>query len=149
MSFLGDILGTAAGKTAQGLLDGIGNFAVKIRGAITGELPPEAQARLAELAVEAERLQLTGQMEINLAEAKSGSRFVAGWRPFIGWVCGLALVWNYLLHPLVVWGFAIWGNLDKAPPSLDMSQLMPVLLGILGLGAYRSYEKMKGVHQEH
>ena len=80
--------------------------------------------------------------EINKVEAQHRSRFVAGWRPFIGWVCGLALSWNYLIHPLFAWAWVAWGDSAiPAPPPLSLGELMPVLLGMLGLGALRTVEK--------
>ncbi len=81
--------------------------------------------------------------EINKVEAQHRSRFVAGWRPFIGWVCGSALAYNYLLHPLIVWAWTAWGDPTvPVPPALSLGELMPVVLGMLGLGGYRMAEKM-------
>jgi hypothetical protein len=81
------------------------------------------------------------QGEINVTEARSLSTFVAGWRPFVGWVCGFALAYNYVLMPLIVWG-ALWYD-ASAPqmPVLDSGELMTLLLGMLGLGAMRSFDK--------
>jgi len=149
MSFLGRILGTAAGETAKGLMEGVGTLATSIRGAITGELPPEARARLEVLALEADTLLTDGQMQINAMEAKHASIFVAGWRPFIGWVCGVALAWNFVLYPMVLWYMSIWKPLLEPPPSLDLNQLYPIIVGILGLGAFRSYEKARGAQKNH
>jgi len=89
-----------------------------------------------------------GQLEINKVEASHGSIFVAGWRPAIGWVCGFALAWNFVIQPLLLWG--AWIFPDIAPdistaPKLDTDELMTVLLGMLGLGGLRTYEKRLGV----
>jgi hypothetical protein len=84
----------------------------------------------------------TGQMEVNKAEAESGSIFVAGWRPAIGWVCALALLYSYILVPLAMWvGFVIGKPIPK-PPTLDehLWELMGVMLGMGGL---RSWERVK------
>ncbi len=79
------------------------------------------------------------QIEVNQQEAAHKSLFVAGWRPFIGWTCGIAMANNFVLMPY----FAAFLGLNV--PVLDMGEMMPVLMGMLGLGAYRSYEKVKGV----
>lgn len=83
---------------------------------------------------------LVGQMEVNKIEAAHKSLFVAGWRPFIGWTCGLGLVYNVILSPFM----DIW--LDV--PKVDTSALYPVLLGMLGIGGMRTVEKIKGVARE-
>ena len=82
-------------------------------------------------------------------EAAHASIFVAGWRPFIGWICGLALGWHFILHPMVVWYMSLFRPTLELPPPLDLSQLYPVVLGMLGLGAFRSYEKARGAQANH
>jgi hypothetical protein len=84
------------------------------------------------------------QMAVNAAEAGHASIFVAGWRPFIGWCCGSALAFQYVISPLVVWVSAIAGHPLPAPPALD-AVLWELMFGMLGMGALRSYEKIKGV----
>lgn len=84
------------------------------------------------------------QLDINKTEAAHRSIFVAGWRPFIGWSCGVALAWNYIAQPILVFTLAQTGNLVELP-ALDMSQMMPVLMGMLGLGGLRTFEKYKSV----
>ena len=89
-----------------------------------------------------------GQLEINKQEAQHGSIFVAGWRPFIGWVCGMALVWNFIIQPLLLWIAWMMPELGidmSTAPKLDSGELMTVLLGMLGLGGLRTYEKRLGV----
>jgi hypothetical protein len=85
------------------------------------------------------------QIEVNKVEAASSSVFVAGWRPFIGWVCGLGFVYQYILRPMLPWALSIAG-VDDVPalPALDGS-LMELTLGMLGLGALRTLEKVKSV----
>ena len=84
------------------------------------------------------------QIEVNKTEAASSSIFVAGWRPFIGWVCGAALVVQYVASPLLPWVGKVVG-FDLPPiPSLDDS-LWQLMAGLLGLGGMRTYEKLKGV----
>jgi len=85
------------------------------------------------------------QVEVNKAEAQHRSIFVAGWRPFIGWVCGTALAYHFVLAPFIVFGVAWYGAEIPALPAFDMDSLMTVLLGMLGLGGMRSFEKAKGL----
>ena len=86
-----------------------------------------------------------GQLEINAAEAKHRSIFVAGWRPFIGWTCGIALAWHFVLAPVVIFGAGYAGVTLPELPTFDMDSLMTVLLGMLGLGGLRTFEKAKGL----
>jgi len=85
------------------------------------------------------------QVEVNKAEAQHRSIFVAGWRPFIGWTCGIALAYHFVANPLIMFAVTVAGVDIPALPSFDMDSLMTVLLGMLGLGGMRSFEKMKGL----
>jgi hypothetical protein len=86
-----------------------------------------------------------GQIEINKTEAAHRSIFVAGWRPFIGWTCGAALAWHFIISPFVVFIAVLVGYDLPELPAFDMGSLMTVLMGMLGLGTMRSFEKHKGV----
>ena len=86
-----------------------------------------------------------GQLEINKAEAASGSVFKGGWRPFIGWVCGIAFAYHFVLQPLIVFVVTAAGVEIPELPSFDMGSLMTVMMGMLGLGGLRSYEKKQGL----
>lgn len=86
-----------------------------------------------------------GQLEINKVEAQHRSIFVAGWRPGIGWVCGAALAWNFIVLPLVQWGAFLASYDLGSAPRLDTDELVTVLMGMLGLGGLRTYEKKLGV----
>jgi len=89
-----------------------------------------------------------GQMEVNKQEAQHSSIFVAGWRTFVGWTCGVALAYSFILLPLMQF-IAVIAEVDiSKAPVLAMGELMTVLLGILGLGGMRSYEKRNGVAQQ-
>lgn len=120
-------------KLLLGLLKGgdgrksvAGNLAWEIREAIKGkELDPNEIIEL--------------QTKINEIEAGHRTVFVAGWRPFIGWVCGIALAYNFVIRDLFIW---VTKTTD-APPALQMEHLMTVLLGMLGLGGLRTFEKIK------
>ena len=123
LKFLMQLLGGNKGESSA-----VGVLAKDIREAIKGkELDPE---KLIEL-----------QTKINEAEAQHRSIFVAGWRPFIGWICGIAMAYNFILRDLII--FAM--GKDFVPPALQMDHLMTVLMGMLGLGAFRTYEKIKNV----
>ena len=88
-----------------------------------------------------------GQLEVNKAEAASNSLFVAGWRPAVGWVCVLGMASNFVLIPMVNFILAL-AESTVTVPLIDTSTMMPVLLGMLGLGAMRSAEKIKKVSRE-
>lgn len=146
MGVVGKLLGEAGAGAARGLMDGIGDLGDHVRSWITGEPNPETKARLEELWLNIQSLLGQGQLKINEAEAKSRSIFVAGWRPSIGWVCSFSIGWNYIAHPMILWALAIWGPEGFVPPpALSLSELWPVVLGMLGLGAFRTYEKQRGV----
>lgn len=84
------------------------------------------------------------QTDVNAVEAASSSLFVAGWRPFIGWCCGAALAYQYVLTPLMMW-LALSAGLKLAtPPKLDET-LWQLVFAMLGIGGLRTYEKIKGV----
>src|SRR5260370_28442250 len=87
--------------------------------------------------------QVTAQIEVNKTEAANVSTFVAGWRPFIGWICGAGLACQFFAGPLVTW----ISNLMHRPtpfPTLDLGTLMTLLLGMLWLGGLRTYVKVAG-----
>ena len=86
-----------------------------------------------------------GQLEINKAEAQHRNIFVAGWRPFIGWTCGVALAWHFVISPFVIFGASMAGVELPELPEFDMGSLMTVLMGMLGLGGLRTFEKVKGL----
>ena len=92
-----------------------------------------------EIATMADR-QMSAQIEVNKVEAAHKSLFVAGWRPAIGWICGLALLYSTIISPIL----GIWFTV----PVVDTSLLTTVLMGMMGLGAMRTFEKTKGVSRE-
>jgi hypothetical protein len=85
------------------------------------------------------------QVEVNKAEAASSSVWKGGWRPFVGWVCGTAFAYHFVIQPLAIFGLAAYGMEVPELPNFDMGQLMTVLMGMLGLGGLRSFEKFKRV----
>jgi hypothetical protein len=92
-----------------------------------------------------------GQMEVNAQEARNPSLFVSGWRPAIGWICVAALALSFLIFPIVRAGALYYSAFtgEHVPiegiPDLDWGTLSPILMGMLGLGALRTFEKTKGV----
>lgn len=84
------------------------------------------------------------QSETNKIEAAHRSLFVAGWRPFVGWCCAIAMLWHFVLCPIVIFVLTMFGHQTTAP-EFDMNTLMTVLMGMLGLGGLRTFEKLKGV----
>jgi hypothetical protein len=101
---------------------------------------------------EAERSKLTAaialaeaQIKVNTAEAGHRSMFVAGWRPFIGWTCGVALAYTFVGYPMALWATTLWAD-GVTPPQLTVDgMLYELLFGMLGIGALRTFEKIKGV----
>jgi hypothetical protein len=87
------------------------------------------------------------QLDVNKTEAAHKSMFVAGWRPAVGWVCCIGLGSNYLFIPMANFVLVVSGS-DITVPTLDLSEMMPVLMGMLGLGVMRSYEKVNNVARD-
>lgn len=130
----------AAGPIASGLF-----------GLIDKLFTSEDERMAAKLKVlELEKSGELAQIAVNAQEAQHDSIFVAGWRPFIGWVCGLAFTWAFLLYPMFSFFVVALGiHVDLTlVPELDLAAMMPVLMGMLGLGAMRSWEKREGVARE-
>lgn len=130
----------AAGPIASGLF-----------GLIDKLFTSEDERMAAKLKVlELEKSGELAQIAVNAQEAKHDSIFVAGWRPFIGWVCGLAFTWAFLLYPVFSFFVVALGlPVDLTlVPDFDLAAMMPVLMGMLGLGAMRSWEKREGVARE-
>jgi hypothetical protein len=112
-------------------------------GSLLDKLIPDADARKeAQEALEASAQSgdldlVLAQLDINKTEAASKSIFVSGWRPFVGWVCGAGLAYNVVIMPLLDTWFEM--------PVVDPSLLYPVLMGMLGMGGLRTFEKTKGI----
>ena len=111
--------------------------------------PDPAQAAQAQLALlkmqqDGELAAISGQMEINKIEAASSSVFVAGWRPFAGWTCGIGLAYVSIIEPIARLIATLCGY-EGAFPAIDTTLTMQVLLGMLGMGGLRTLDKIKGV----
>jgi len=85
------------------------------------------------------------QAKINEVEAAHRSVFVAGWRPFIGWVCGIGILWSFIVQPVVTRAIKIWGNPEMDIPLIPTDGLYQLVLAMLGMGGLRTFEKIKGV----
>jgi len=110
--------------------------------AISRIWPDKSAAEQMQIAAAVQAVQ--AQMDVNKVEAAHPSVFVSGARPFILWVCGGAFAWNWVGLPIARMAFAVAGNPIELA-SADMGEMMPVLLGMLGLGGLRTYEKLSGV----
>lgn len=107
------------------------------------EARAKAQAEATTQMLEFVTSQNNAQLAVDAAEANNKNVFVAGWRPAIGWACGAAFAWDYVLEPMATFVCAAIGH-PVALPSLDTSEMTPVLMGMLGLGGMRTYEKIAG-----
>ena len=126
MSILGSIIGPATALLDKVIED------KDEKNRIAFELSTLAERHAQELA--------KGQLDVNKVEDASKSLFVAGWRPCIGWVCALGLFYNTILSNIL----GIWVEV----PEIDTTLLVPVMMGMLGIGAMRTVEKVKGVSRE-
>lgn len=123
-------------------LTGIGAVADLASNLIGRFFPDKTEQERAQLAATLQIIQ--GQLDANKAEASNPTLFVSGWRPFIGWVCGLGCAWNWIGLPVAVFLSHYLGKPVDLRPA-DLSEMMPLLLGMLGLGGLRTYEKVAGV----
>lgn len=104
--------------------------------------PDKSQQEQQQLA--AAVMMVQGQLDTNKAEAANPNVFVSGWRPFVGWVCGLGCAWNWIGLPIAKLGFALAGMTVNVSPA-DVGEMMPLLMGMLGMAGLRTYEKQNGV----
>jgi Holin of 3TMs, for gene-transfer release len=130
------------------VIPGVGEVVDKVLDKALSFIPdPEQRAKALQAVREMDLRADLAQLEVNRAEAASPSLFVAGWRPFVGWVCGAAFAYKFVVQPFLCWGMLIFlpdYPVAKLPP-LDWAELSAVLGGLLGLGYYRTREKEAGV----
>ena len=138
MGLLGDIAAGLVGGGAKGLIDGVAD-------AIDRFVETDDERRAAEILLEKMRREPDKwQAEINKIEAAHRSLFVAGWRPFVGWTCGFGLAYTFVLQPLIFDIARLTGRAVALTP-LDLSQLITILLAMLGMAGLRTHEKAKGL----
>jgi hypothetical protein len=135
---------SSVGGAVQGVSKGVTDLAQGIRSAITGQISPDRQAEILGHLNDLDAAAQAAQAEVDKAEANSSNLFVAGCRPFIGWVCGAVLAYNYFFRPII-------GIVPGVPslPMLNMAEISPVLIGLLGLGTMRTVEKVSGAAGNH
>lgn len=122
---------------------GIGAVADLASNLINRFFPDKTEQEKAQMAAALQIIQ--GQLDANKAEAGNTNTFVSGWRPFIGWVCGSACAWNWIGLKVVLFAAAYFGHPVSNLAPADLSEMMPVLMGMLGLGGLRTIEKIQGV----
>lgn len=160
-AILGFLGGPAGGLAGAGLQWLAGKFGAKdstvdaIKESLQGYKPEDAIS-LRKLDIEFQEFSLSNnikvdlaQIEVNKEEAKSLNVFVAGWRPFVGWVCGIGLAYVAIVEPLLRFVAVVMFSYTGDFPVIDTTLTMQVLIGILGLGALRSTEKIKYVDDRH
>lgn len=130
-------------------ITGIGEIANFATDLVNKFWPDKTQAEKDQLALQVQQMTIAanltqGQIDVNKAEASSQSVFVAGWRPFVGWVCGAAFGWTFVIGPFLSFTLNAF-KMSVSLPQLDLSQLSPVLMGMLGLGVMRTVEKVNGL----
>ena len=130
---LGKLFGSGVGEAVQGIGNVIDRF-----------VETDDEKRVAQQIKDKMLMQPNlAQIEINKIEASHRSIFVAGWRPFIGWVCGLALAWHFILFDFLSWATLVWYPEVELPQLAGTETLITVLLAMLGLGGLRTFEKIK------
>lgn len=135
-----DLLASLSSGAVSGLLSSVGGFAKDIRQAVTGEISADKQAEITQKIMEIELAASQAQTIINMEEAKSESLFVAGWRPAVGWIGAAGLGYAAIGEPLLTLCASLYGY-KGAFPAIDTTITLQILFGILGLGAYRSFDK--------
>jgi len=136
-------LGAGGAKVVGETITTLSGATRNIRNTFAKNLPPDEQAKFDMALAQMEADIAKAQAEVNAAAARSARFFVAGARPFILWVCGIALAYHFLIAPLLsqIVGLTM--------PPIDMAPLMTLLFGMLGLAGMRTYEKFKGVQDRH
>ncbi len=140
-----DLTGLGAGIGA------IGGLAKDIRAAVTGKsvIDPDKQAEIELKLVELEAKASDAQNAVNAVEAASTNWFVAGWRPAVGWVCAMGLFYGTIGKPLIEFMAVTFLKFQGVFPSIDSATLQATLFGMLGLGAMRTFEKIKDSSANH
>jgi hypothetical protein len=141
------------GSIIKEAIAGVGSLGSSIREMITGDDSPERRERILSMAADLDARAQMVQAEINKIEAASSSLFVSGWRPFIGWVCGIAVACFYIPQALiaaVLWVIACYkaGGIVSYPTIFGWAELFQLLLAMLGMATLRTYERKQGVERK-
>ena len=123
-------------------ITGLGAVSGLVNTAINKIWPDKSEQEKQQLA--AAVMVVQGQLDINKVEAANPSVFVSGWRPFIGWVCGAACAWNWIGLPIAAMALKVY-QIDIPLSPANLTEMLPVLMGMLGLGTLRTVEKINGV----
>ncbi len=147
LDVIGGGISGLAKDAAAGIFSGIADIIGKFKADPT--VSAQLAAKMNELEVELQKAQLQAEValsdaqnRVNEAEAKSEDKFASRWRPSVGWICAFGLAYTFIVQPLLVWASLNWKI--AVPPLLNTDSLMTLLFGMLGLGAQRSWDKMKG-----
>lgn len=133
-------------------ITGIADLANTIGGIVSKFIPDKTAQAQASAEIQLELIKQIGsgdqaQSTTNTAEATSDGLFKGGWRPMVGWVCAAAFAWQFVGQPALSFAWVLWTHNPAPVMTLDTSELMTVLLGMLGLGGMRTYEKLQGVNK--
>lgn len=154
-----DFWSSLAEGSFTGLLSGAGSLLKDVRTAITGKEPLSQEQQLemvkqldavAQRVHDVEAKGQQGQIDLNLIDAKSGSLFKGGWRPALGWCCVFGLVYSFLIRTIFPWVVEVTCILMNRDitlpelPTLDTQELLGLTITLLGMGGFRTYEKIKG-----
>jgi len=157
---MGNIFESVGALLTNGISGTVGGLAKDIRTAITGKEAITSEERTAildriqeieKLTLQADQAIIAGQLKINEVEAGSNSLLKGGWRPMVGWVCVIGLFYQFIIRTIFPWCIDVVVNVTHstiiipALPSLDMGTLMVLLSGMLGLGGFRTFEKVKKI----
>jgi len=123
-------------------ITGLGSVSNLVNTAINKIWPDKSEAEKQQLA--AAVMVVQGQIDTNKVEAANPNVFVSGWRPFIGWVCGAACAWNWIGLPIAAMALKVY-HIEIALSPANLTEMLPVLMGMLGLGGLRTIEKINGV----
>ena len=123
-------------------ITGVGAVADLAKTVVQTIWPDKSAEEQAQIAAAVQMVQ--GQLDTNKAEAANPSVFVSGWRPFVGWVCGAGCAWNWVGLPMAKLITVLLGHQLNLSPA-DISEMMPLLMGMLGMGGLRTFEKINGV----
>ena len=156
MSWFGKDTIEAVGTTVESIGGAVTSTIDSINYALGGDLPPDTRVKLEEIKLKMQEVELKvgqGQVELNKIEAQSHSFFKSAWRPAIGWIGVIGLFYQFLIHPILEWYILITEKtitvgdkiIPMTAPLLNTEGIMSLVIAMLGIGSYRTYEKLKGI----